>query len=134
MLPISYFYALFGAGLIGGVLAGSVGYRMGRNEFDDVLGEKDARIAGMRGEMDHLIRRLSSPDPSLAGPDPKAVVVASVPIEVAVAADSLLSWLWHRHTPPAARDVNQRDYDLATSGLRDAYERAARRAGMKLTS
>jgi hypothetical protein len=54
-------------------------------------------------------------------PNPETV---TIPREIAVAADSLLSWLWHRHTPHAVRGENQREYDQIISALRRAYEPA----------
>lgn len=42
--------------------------------------------------------------------------------EIVVAADSLLSWLWHRHTPHAVRVQEQQEYDRVIAAFRNAYE------------
>jgi hypothetical protein len=47
----------------------------------------------------------------------------TIPREIVVAADSLLSWLWHRHVPQQIREREQREYDRIIAVLRRAQER-----------
>ena len=57
----------------------------------------------------------------------KAVAMLTVPRELLIRADSLLSLLWHRHVPPTRKDTDLMwDVERTIGDLRNAYEKATR--------
>jgi formylmethanofuran dehydrogenase subunit E-like metal-binding protein len=53
---------------------------------------------------------------------PETPKVVTLDREIVVAADSLLSWLWHRHVSPSVREQEQQEYDRVIAAFRNACE------------